>query len=209
MEFAWPPLTPTIHGDAPYQCLENVTLIRVLEPAASDGAFCREQPRLPDRLPTRQAGGPGRNRGDCTGAGRPDETVPPEAVAGAAPDAGLSTTSSRRGTVVHRTIGCHCPTGRLRLGEGRKHVEIGRGTKKPSLGRALHPPSRWMAALIQAGSTGLEPAASGVTGRRYNQLNYDPMRSPCSTDPCEASLAIRKPTVYHGPAPCQSTHAAL
>ena len=28
--------------------------------------------------------------------------------------------------------------------------------------------------MITAGSTGLEPAASGVTGRRYNQLNYDP-----------------------------------
>ena len=27
-----------------------------------------------------------------------------------------------------------------------------------------------------AGSTGLEPAASGVTGRRSNQLNYDPER---------------------------------
>ena len=27
-----------------------------------------------------------------------------------------------------------------------------------------------------AGSTGLEPAASGVTGRRSNQLNYDPTR---------------------------------
>ena len=27
-----------------------------------------------------------------------------------------------------------------------------------------------------AGSTGLEPAASGVTGRRSNQLNYDPNR---------------------------------
>ena len=26
-----------------------------------------------------------------------------------------------------------------------------------------------------AGWTGLEPAASGVTGRRYNQLNYHPM----------------------------------
>jgi hypothetical protein len=26
-----------------------------------------------------------------------------------------------------------------------------------------------------AGSTGLEPAASGVTGRRSNQLNYDPL----------------------------------
>ncbi len=25
-----------------------------------------------------------------------------------------------------------------------------------------------------AGATGLEPAASGVTGRRYNQLNYAP-----------------------------------
>ena len=27
-----------------------------------------------------------------------------------------------------------------------------------------------------AGRTGLEPAASGVTGRRYNQLNYRPVR---------------------------------
>ena len=29
-----------------------------------------------------------------------------------------------------------------------------------------------------AGSTGLEPAASGVTGRRYNQLNYHPDKVP-------------------------------
>jgi hypothetical protein len=29
-----------------------------------------------------------------------------------------------------------------------------------------------------AGATGLEPAASGVTGRRYNQLNYHPARVP-------------------------------
>jgi hypothetical protein len=28
-----------------------------------------------------------------------------------------------------------------------------------------------------AGSTGLEPATSGLTGRRSNQLNYDPARS--------------------------------
>ena len=26
-----------------------------------------------------------------------------------------------------------------------------------------------------AGSKGLEPSASGVTGRRYNRLNYDPV----------------------------------
>jgi hypothetical protein len=30
-----------------------------------------------------------------------------------------------------------------------------------------------------AGSTGLEPAASGVTGRRSNQLNYDPAKTNC------------------------------
>ena len=27
-----------------------------------------------------------------------------------------------------------------------------------------------------AGRTGLEPAASGVTGRRYNRLNYNPAK---------------------------------
>ena len=30
--------------------------------------------------------------------------------------------------------------------------------------------------LVWAGATGLEPAASGVTGRRSNQLNYAPAR---------------------------------
>ena len=28
--------------------------------------------------------------------------------------------------------------------------------------------------LLLAGPMGLEPTPSGVTGRRYNQLNYDP-----------------------------------
>jgi hypothetical protein len=28
---------------------------------------------------------------------------------------------------------------------------------------------------LLAGPMGLEPTASGVTGRRYNQLNYDPV----------------------------------
>ena len=28
-----------------------------------------------------------------------------------------------------------------------------------------------------AGPRGLEPLSSGVTGRRYNQLNYDPKKS--------------------------------
>ena len=41
-----------------------------------------------------------------------------------------------------------------------------------------HGPPRGEAwASRMAGSTGLEPAASGVTGRRYNRLNYDPART--------------------------------
>ena len=35
---------------------------------------------------------------------------------------------------------------------------------------------------IMAGSTGLEPAASAVTGQRSNQLNYDPA-STCNAIP--------------------------
>jgi hypothetical protein len=31
-----------------------------------------------------------------------------------------------------------------------------------------------------AGSTGLEPAASAVTGQRSNQLNYDPKADDCN-----------------------------
>jgi hypothetical protein len=30
-----------------------------------------------------------------------------------------------------------------------------------------------------AGATGLEPATSGVTGRRSNRLSYAPKRDPC------------------------------
>ena len=37
-----------------------------------------------------------------------------------------------------------------------------------------------------AGSTGLEPATSGVTGRRSNQLNYD----PAWVNPAEAGFYV-------------------
>ena len=45
-----------------------------------------------------------------------------------------------------------------------------------------------------AGSTGLEPAASGVTGRRSNQLNYDPkLRSrDCRLANCQIGESVRR-----------------
>ncbi len=39
-------------------------------------------------------------------------------------------------------------------------------------------PTGWKLEGMLAGWTGLEPAASGVTGRRSNQLNYHPLGKP-------------------------------
>ena len=45
-----------------------------------------------------------------------------------------------------------------------------------------------------AGSTGLEPAASGVTGRRSNQLNYDPAKPfECNSIRATCSSGSRRP----------------
>jgi hypothetical protein len=52
------------------------------------------------------------------------------------------------------------------------------GPKKLPLDRGQFKLAKpWGFAEDSAGRTGLEPAASGVTGRRYNQLNYRPRRS--------------------------------
>ena len=60
-----------------------------------------------------------------------------------------------------------------------------------------------------AGSTGLEPAASGVTGRRSNQLNYDPEFSFGIADlglrirpPIDNQSAIRRPRSEMSPFRC-------
>ena len=47
-----------------------------------------------------------------------------------------------------------------------------------------------------AGSTGLEPAASGVTGRRSNQLNYDP--EVFSAHSLQAQSVCAKDNQYNG-----------
>ena len=53
-----------------------------------------------------------------------------------------------------------------RAGSLQKSTGIGTGTPKKKSRQACNLPE------LLARRTGLEPAASGVTGRRYNQLNY-------------------------------------
>ena len=48
------------------------------------------------------------------------------------------------------------------------------GAVKKVLGEFLENLLIWKAFFV-AGSTGLEPATSGVTGQRSDQLNYDPV----------------------------------
>src|SRR3954471_2777199 len=45
----------------------------------------------------------------------------------------------------------------------------------------------------ETGATGLEPATSGVTGRRSNQLNYAPGQSECSPAPARAPRLVWAP----------------
>ncbi len=51
-----------------------------------------------------------------------------------------------------------------------------------------------------AGVTGLEPAASGVTGRRSNQLSYTPGNGP-DLAPRAAVMYSSPPMVSSGPGP--------
>ena len=73
---------------------------------------------------------------------------------------------------------------------GREKQEAQRKVLKISLmqqrKKGLH--FRVIPYFLLAGPMGLEPTASGVTGRRYNQLNYDPVwRYLYSDEPCLSS----------------------
>ena len=60
----------------------------------------------------------------------------------------------------------------------------------------------------EAGATGLEPAASGVTGRRSNQLNYAPAKGNAkftkSLTPFQAVRNLRRDGVVSPPFLIQS-----
>ena len=82
------------------------------------------------------------------------------------------------------SVSSSAPPSAHRFGRARRG---GRSTR-PSRGGGAHAGAHAakeeaqrpeIAGLREAGWTGLEPAASGVTGRRYNQLNYHPVVAPC------------------------------
>src|SRR5687768_16717370 len=68
-----------------------------------------------------------------------------------------------------------------------------RGTRRPKSRPEKRPGQRkkpLLAAALATGATGLEPATSGVTGRRSNQLSYAPGRTAVY-EPVEESRHAR------------------
>jgi hypothetical protein len=59
-------------------------------------------------------------------------------------------------------------------GFSSKRLGHGFGPRVHFLASDQTTPPAYLQALPEAGATGLEPATSGVTGRRSNQLNYAP-----------------------------------
>ena len=70
---------------------------------------------------------------------------------------------------------CHAVCHANALPRGLPRGNRGVLTCGEGLGRKPYLALFLMNPKMLAGSTGLEPAASGVTGRRSNQLNYDPL----------------------------------
>jgi hypothetical protein len=65
-----------------------------------------------------------------------------------------------------------------------------------------------MCRMAVAGVTGLEPAASGVTGRRSNRLSYTPLRAATSSQRRSSlHVRVRIPQVKPGSYRCAALFA--
>jgi hypothetical protein len=73
--------------------------------------------------------------------------------------------------------------------ERRSRLRDGTRTRDLSARRARTVLTDWGTRL--AGPTGLEPATSGVTGRRSSQLNYDPVTCSLSAPPVQTRGGTR------------------
>ena len=73
--------------------------------------------------------------------------------------------------------------------KSRPDVVLASGTRRHDRPPRTAKPKkkRYFAGLLGAGATGLEPAASGVTGRRSNQLSYAPAKNDARGKPLRGS----------------------
>ena len=84
----------------------------------------------------------------------------------------------------------HCPVSpKDRMLSSRCLIEydpiLGTGTNKKGVNQHGQPLD------YLAGPKGLEPSPSGVTGRRYNQLNYDPVFYLCNKEKAFSDETVR------------------
>ena len=83
-------------------------------------------------------------------------------------------------------------------GHGRRRGRLGhyRATSSTRESRATRPAFARLQAERSTGATGLEPAASGVTGRRSNQLSYAPWRASQYRRAVARCRSRRTPTLW-------------
>ena len=134
------------------------------------------------RLRPRWFAGSRRGSDAASRGGSPDPATPVRAVTGSGLD-GLRVERLARGET-GIPMGMARPDPRRELGTAigrdrrpaRANERCPRQLPTYSLANAAEAKTNHFQALREAGATGLEPATSGVTGRRSNQLSYAPSR---------------------------------
>ncbi len=98
-----------------------------------------------------------------------------------------------------RVIGIYVkPDRESALNAASKRQNKGRNSESRKLENAMIKNETYQ--MDMAGVTGLEPATSGVTGQRSNQLSYTPLRRTLSRSKCAAGHVLEEGLMY-GKAP--------